>query len=230
MQKSQVWNGVYTVVLVEGQDMPESGQGDVFVRFRLGEQRFRSKVRFLTLNILFYLNTGSFICSTFYNSICPSSISPWFHSLRLHFLTHCFGCGCQCSPPNACAAAFLQAHLRSQHALLIWLHLSALAVPLKNPPSASVVFSSFFYQLQLCLGLLVYWANMILIGWCQDVESQGGIRSVFSKMIISYLFLSHQYSDLEWKNKKFCPRIDIALVCIVQSRLFLLFSASESVH
>ncbi|XP_058244091.1 multiple C2 and transmembrane domain-containing protein 2 isoform X2 [Hemibagrus wyckioides] len=43
MQKSQVWNGVYTVVLVEGQDMPESGQGDVFVRFKLGEQRFRSK-------------------------------------------------------------------------------------------------------------------------------------------------------------------------------------------
>ncbi|KAK2848147.1 hypothetical protein Q7C36_009829 [Tachysurus vachellii] len=43
MQKSQVWNGVYTVVLVEGQDMPEGGQGDVFVRFKLGDQRFRSK-------------------------------------------------------------------------------------------------------------------------------------------------------------------------------------------
>ncbi|MCI4379278.1 hypothetical protein PGIGA_G00226080 [Pangasianodon gigas] len=43
MQKSQVWSGVYTVVLVEGQDMPESGQGDVFVRFKMGEQRFRSK-------------------------------------------------------------------------------------------------------------------------------------------------------------------------------------------
>ncbi|XP_017321945.1 multiple C2 and transmembrane domain-containing protein 2 [Ictalurus punctatus] len=43
MQKSQVWSGVYTVVLVEGQDLPEGGQGDVFVRFKLGEQRFRSK-------------------------------------------------------------------------------------------------------------------------------------------------------------------------------------------
>ncbi|TSS72715.1 Multiple C2 and transmembrane domain-containing protein 2 [Bagarius yarrelli] len=43
MQKNQLWNGIYTVVLVEGQDMPESGQGDVFVRFKLGEQRFRSK-------------------------------------------------------------------------------------------------------------------------------------------------------------------------------------------
>ncbi|XP_062860613.1 multiple C2 and transmembrane domain-containing protein 2 [Trichomycterus rosablanca] len=43
VQKSQVWNGLYTVVLVEGREMPEGGQGDIFVRFRLGEQRFRSK-------------------------------------------------------------------------------------------------------------------------------------------------------------------------------------------
>uniref|UniRef100_A0A4W4HFD3 C2 domain-containing protein n=1 Tax=Electrophorus electricus TaxID=8005 RepID=A0A4W4HFD3_ELEEL len=44
-QKSQVWSGVYTLVLVEGQDMPEGSQGDVYVRFRLGEQRCRSRVR-----------------------------------------------------------------------------------------------------------------------------------------------------------------------------------------
>ncbi|XP_046720693.1 multiple C2 and transmembrane domain-containing protein 2 isoform X1 [Silurus meridionalis] len=43
VQKSQLWCGVYTVVLVEGQDMPDGGQGDLFVRFKLGEQRFRSK-------------------------------------------------------------------------------------------------------------------------------------------------------------------------------------------
>ncbi|XP_076847528.1 multiple C2 and transmembrane domain-containing protein 2 isoform X2 [Brachyhypopomus gauderio] len=42
-QKSQVWSGVYTLVLVEGQDMPDGGQADVYVRFRLGEQRCRSK-------------------------------------------------------------------------------------------------------------------------------------------------------------------------------------------
>ncbi|XP_056334371.1 multiple C2 and transmembrane domain-containing protein 2 isoform X2 [Danio aesculapii] len=41
--KSQVWSGVYTVILVEGQDMPDCGQGDVYVRFRLGDQRVRSK-------------------------------------------------------------------------------------------------------------------------------------------------------------------------------------------
>lgn len=56
MQKSQVWSGVYTVALVEGQDMPEGGQGDLFVRFKLGEQRFRSKVRFPPLNIVHPIN------------------------------------------------------------------------------------------------------------------------------------------------------------------------------
>uniref|UniRef100_A0AAR2LIV9 C2 domain-containing protein n=1 Tax=Pygocentrus nattereri TaxID=42514 RepID=A0AAR2LIV9_PYGNA len=43
IQKSQVWSELYTVVLVEGQDMPEGGQGDVYVLFSLGDQRFRSK-------------------------------------------------------------------------------------------------------------------------------------------------------------------------------------------
>ncbi|XP_059420914.1 multiple C2 and transmembrane domain-containing protein 2-like [Carassius carassius] len=42
-QKNQVWTGIYTVVLFEGQDMPDCGQGDVYVRFRVGDQRVRSK-------------------------------------------------------------------------------------------------------------------------------------------------------------------------------------------
>ncbi|KAF4101412.1 multiple C2 and transmembrane domain-containing protein 2 [Onychostoma macrolepis] len=42
-QRNQVWTGIYTVVLVEGQDMPDCGQGDVYVRFRMGDQRVRSK-------------------------------------------------------------------------------------------------------------------------------------------------------------------------------------------
>ncbi|XP_030621191.1 multiple C2 and transmembrane domain-containing protein 2 [Chanos chanos] len=42
-QRIQLWDSVFTIILVEGQDMPDSGQGDVFVRFRLGEQKFRSK-------------------------------------------------------------------------------------------------------------------------------------------------------------------------------------------
>ncbi|XP_051512806.1 multiple C2 and transmembrane domain-containing protein 2-like [Myxocyprinus asiaticus] len=42
-QKCQVWSGVYSVILVEGQDMPDCGQGDIYVRFRVGDQRVRSK-------------------------------------------------------------------------------------------------------------------------------------------------------------------------------------------
>lgn len=44
-QKTQIWSGIYTVILVEGRDMPDCGQGDVYVRFRVGDQRVRSKVR-----------------------------------------------------------------------------------------------------------------------------------------------------------------------------------------
>ncbi|KAL1256767.1 hypothetical protein QQF64_012312, partial [Cirrhinus molitorella] len=42
-QKTQIWTGIYTVILVEGRDMPDCGQGDVYVRFRVGDQRVRSK-------------------------------------------------------------------------------------------------------------------------------------------------------------------------------------------
>uniref|UniRef100_A0A672NJS9 Multiple C2 and transmembrane domain-containing protein 2-like n=1 Tax=Sinocyclocheilus grahami TaxID=75366 RepID=A0A672NJS9_SINGR len=34
-QRNQVWTGIYTVILVEGQDMPDCGQGDVYIRFRV---------------------------------------------------------------------------------------------------------------------------------------------------------------------------------------------------
>uniref|UniRef100_A0A8C1H094 Multiple C2 domains, transmembrane 2a n=1 Tax=Cyprinus carpio TaxID=7962 RepID=A0A8C1H094_CYPCA len=42
-KKNQVWTGIYTVILVEGQDMPDCGQGDIYVRLRVGDQRVRSK-------------------------------------------------------------------------------------------------------------------------------------------------------------------------------------------
>lgn len=43
--RSQVWSGIYSVNLVEGQDMPDTGQGDIYVRFKVGDQRVKSKVR-----------------------------------------------------------------------------------------------------------------------------------------------------------------------------------------
>uniref|UniRef100_A0A8K9Y5X4 Multiple C2 domains, transmembrane 2b n=1 Tax=Oncorhynchus mykiss TaxID=8022 RepID=A0A8K9Y5X4_ONCMY len=42
-RKSQLWSGVVGVTLVEGQDLPEDGPGELFVRFRLGEQRYKSR-------------------------------------------------------------------------------------------------------------------------------------------------------------------------------------------
>lgn len=43
LRKTQMWSGMFTITLVEGQDLPVDGQGDVFVRFRLGDQKFKSK-------------------------------------------------------------------------------------------------------------------------------------------------------------------------------------------
>ncbi|XP_071344283.1 multiple C2 and transmembrane domain-containing protein 2-like isoform X2 [Trachinotus anak] len=44
LRKSQLWTSVVSVTLVEGQDLPLDTQGgQLFVRFRLGEQRYKSK-------------------------------------------------------------------------------------------------------------------------------------------------------------------------------------------
>uniref|UniRef100_A0AAY4EY33 C2 domain-containing protein n=1 Tax=Denticeps clupeoides TaxID=299321 RepID=A0AAY4EY33_9TELE len=43
-RKVQLWSGVLSITLVEGTDLPEDGHGDVYVRFRLGSQKYRSKV------------------------------------------------------------------------------------------------------------------------------------------------------------------------------------------
>ncbi|KAM6936931.1 multiple C2 and transmembrane domain-containing protein 2 [Xenentodon cancila] len=41
--KNQMWSGVYRITLVEGQDLPQHGQADIYVRFRLGDQKYKSK-------------------------------------------------------------------------------------------------------------------------------------------------------------------------------------------
>ncbi|XP_028286013.1 multiple C2 and transmembrane domain-containing protein 2 isoform X2 [Parambassis ranga] len=41
--RNQVWTGVFSIILVEGQDLPQYGHGDVYVRFRLGDQKYKSK-------------------------------------------------------------------------------------------------------------------------------------------------------------------------------------------
>uniref|UniRef100_A0A672JF99 Multiple C2 and transmembrane domain-containing protein 2-like n=1 Tax=Salarias fasciatus TaxID=181472 RepID=A0A672JF99_SALFA len=41
--KNQMWTGVFGITLVEGQELPPCGQGDIYVRFRLGDQKYKSK-------------------------------------------------------------------------------------------------------------------------------------------------------------------------------------------
>lgn len=46
LRKSQLWTSVVTVTLVEGLELPvEVSGGHFFVTFRLGEQKFKSKVQ-----------------------------------------------------------------------------------------------------------------------------------------------------------------------------------------
>uniref|UniRef100_A0A7N9AP80 Multiple C2 domains, transmembrane 2a n=1 Tax=Mastacembelus armatus TaxID=205130 RepID=A0A7N9AP80_9TELE len=42
--KNQMWTGVLGITLVEGQDLPQYGHGDIYVRFRLGDQKYKSKL------------------------------------------------------------------------------------------------------------------------------------------------------------------------------------------
>uniref|UniRef100_A0A3B4UEF1 Multiple C2 and transmembrane domain containing 2 n=1 Tax=Seriola dumerili TaxID=41447 RepID=A0A3B4UEF1_SERDU len=41
--KNQMWSGVLRFTLIEGQDLPQYGHGDIYVRFRLGDQKYKSK-------------------------------------------------------------------------------------------------------------------------------------------------------------------------------------------
>jgi hypothetical protein len=74
LMKNQVWTGVYTVILVEGQDMPDCGQGDIYVRFRLGDQRVRSKVS-SSLSCFLFFPCSLHHCVSFFVSKPLSSFS-----------------------------------------------------------------------------------------------------------------------------------------------------------
>lgn len=58
--KNQMWTGVLGIALVEGQDLPQYGQGDIYVRFRLGDQKYKSKVGHLLKVSLFSLTSPFF--------------------------------------------------------------------------------------------------------------------------------------------------------------------------
>lgn len=65
--KNRMWTGVLGVTLVEGQDLPQYGQADIYVRFRLGDQKYKSKV-----GAIVKLRSSSF----------PIPLSPFFFFLK----------------------------------------------------------------------------------------------------------------------------------------------------
>jgi len=54
--KVQQWGSVLTIVLVEGSSLlpkDENGFSDPYVKFQLGKEKYKSKVRFFLLHVLF---------------------------------------------------------------------------------------------------------------------------------------------------------------------------------
>lgn len=53
--KNQIWTGVVTIVLVEGSNliaMDDNGFSDPYVKFKLGTEKYKSKVRIILKLVL----------------------------------------------------------------------------------------------------------------------------------------------------------------------------------
>lgn len=44
LRKNQLWNGLVTITLLEGKNMPRGGLAEIFILLKLGDQRYKSKV------------------------------------------------------------------------------------------------------------------------------------------------------------------------------------------
>ncbi|KAF1648959.1 UNVERIFIED_CONTAM: Multiple C2 and transmembrane domain-containing protein 2, partial [Eudyptes robustus] len=43
LRKNQLWNGLVTITLLEGKDIPGGGLAEIFILLKLGDQRYKSK-------------------------------------------------------------------------------------------------------------------------------------------------------------------------------------------
>ncbi|KAF2986816.1 hypothetical protein EK904_008629 [Melospiza melodia maxima] len=43
LRKNQLWNGLVTITLLEGKNMPRGGLAEIFILLKLGDQRYKSK-------------------------------------------------------------------------------------------------------------------------------------------------------------------------------------------
>lgn len=44
LRKNQLWNGLVTITLLEGKNIPGGGLAEIFILLKLGDQRYKSKV------------------------------------------------------------------------------------------------------------------------------------------------------------------------------------------
>lgn len=66
-RKSQLWRGIVSVTLIEGRElkaMDANGRSDPYVKFRLGHQKYKSKVILVVTKIMPWL------CLTCFVSVC----------------------------------------------------------------------------------------------------------------------------------------------------------------
>lgn len=196
--KNQMWTGVLGITLVEGQDLPQYGQGDIYVRFRLGDQKYKSKVGLFFKSLsLFPLLQHSF----------PLLLRLFSHLLfRLQiflpgpYLLLSTSLSQQVpvsdSPPPWLTGPWRRQLIRlgkaATHFSLCfgcWASLPSFAYPacpvhlpvlVGLPPDDSMVHLSCVVVLFLCkplcfpLCLFVCWTKLILIGSCQCLQSQSG--------------------------------------------------------
>lgn len=61
-RKSHLWRGVVSITLIEGQDlkaMDANGLSDPYVKFRLGHQKYKSKVNERLFTVIIFLDNMS---------------------------------------------------------------------------------------------------------------------------------------------------------------------------
>lgn len=159
---NQTWSGVLSITLVEGRDLPQYGHGDIYVRYRLGDQKYKSKVGLKNFSYTLSSCSSVFYCLFFILQVfllCPYLLLPSFFlsagacqqqvtHLHLGSLGHGRGSSLDwarlpLTSPLASAAGLHCLHLHTQHALFIYLYL--LASPLMIPWCTCLVLSCHFF-------------------------------------------------------------------------------------